>query len=320
MSLIAAVSVDLDEIGCYRAIHGLPVRQDAAAHAVYDLALERIAAFADAHALPLSVFVVGWDLMRERSAEGLRALSRRAGVEVENHSFSHPYELSRLSRVAIAAEVRRGAEAIAGVVDRRPIGFRAPGYMVSDVLFDALVDEGVAFDASVFPCPTYQAAKLGALAVGALRRRPSASIVGEAGGMARAPADPYRPGRPWYRRGARPLLELPMAVTRRGRLPLIGTAATLAGERGARGLARGCVGRPLVSLELHGIDFLDEGDGLSDLVGHQPDVRIRVADKVRRLGGVVTTLRDAGYRFETLAEAARRIGARSRSREGERLG
>ncbi|HHH30247.1 MAG TPA: hypothetical protein ENK57_18160 [Polyangiaceae bacterium] len=75
-----------------------------------------------------------------------------------------------------------------------------------------------------------------------------------------------------------------------------------------------------MSLELHGIDFLDEGDGLSDLVGHQPDVRIRVADKVRRLGGVVTTLRDAGYRFETLAEAARRIGARSRSREGERLG
>lgn len=339
MRRLAAVSVDLDEIGCYRAIHGLPVRQDAAAHAVYDLALPRIEAFADELGLPLTVFAIGRDLERPESAEALRALWLRsrsrharsggassgrassggAVLEVENHSFSHRYDLSRLSTTAIADDVRRGAEAIGAVVDRRPEGFRAPGYMVSDALFDALVGEGLAFDASVFPCPAYQAAKLGALALGALTGRPSAAIVGEVGAMVRAPAAPYRPGRPWWSRGERSILELPVAVTRATRLPLIGTAAVLAGERGARWLARGCVGRPLVSFELHGIDFLDVGDGLDDLAAHQPDVRIPVATKRRRLATVVTTLRDAGYRFSTLAEAARRIDALPVAREATEL-
>ncbi|MEQ9324270.1 MAG: polysaccharide deacetylase family protein, partial [Polyangiaceae bacterium] len=301
---LGAVSVDLDEIGCYRAIHGLPVRQDAAAHAVYDVALERIATFVRELDVPLTVFAIGRDLARARSAEAVRALAGREGVEVENHSFSHRYDLSLLPRADIAADVRAGADAIAAVVDRRPVGFRAPGYMVSDTLFDALVDEGVAFDASVFPSPAYQAAKLGTLAYLGLAGRRSASIVGEPLAMIRAPADPYRPGGPWYVPGARPLIELPVAVTRGPRLPLIGTSVALAGERGAGWLARACVGRPLVSFELHGIDFLDANDGLDDLAPHQPDLRVAVEDKRRRLASVVTTLRTHGYRFGTLATAA----------------
>lgn len=305
MTRLAAVSVDLDEIGCYRAIHGLPVRPDVAAHAVYDVALSRIAAFADELEIPLTVFAIGRDLGRERSAEGLRALARRAGVEVENHSFSHRYDLSLLSRPEIASDVRRGADVIASAVDRRPVGFRAPGYMVSDALFDALEDEAVAFDASVFPSPVYQTAKLGVMAYQHLAGRSSASVVGDAVGMIRAPADPYRPGRPWPRRGTRPIVELPIAVTRGPRLPLIGTSAALAGERGARWLARACAGRPLVSFELHAIDFLDEGDDLHGLAPYQRDLRIPVEDKRRRLAAVVTTLEAHGYRFTTLARAAR---------------
>jgi len=301
---LGAVSVDLDEIGCYHAIHGLPVRPDAAAHAVYDLALERIASFADELGIPLTLFAIGGDLGRERSAEALRALVEGGDVEVENHSFSHRYDLWRLSRAAIAADVRRGAEAIAAVTDRRPVGFRAPGYTVSDALFDALADEGVTFDASVFPCPPYQLAKLGAMAAMALRGRESAAVVGAPLPMMRAPAEPYRPGRPWWKPGALPFVELPMAVARGTRLPLIGTSAALAGERGARWLTRGCIGRPLVSFELHGLDFLDESDGLTDLAPHQPDLRIPHEEKRRRLATVVRTLTESGYRMVTLSSAA----------------
>ena len=56
--------------------------------------------------------------------------------------------------------------------------------------------------------------------------------------------------------------------------------------------------------ELHGIDFLDANDGLDDLAPHQPDLRVAVEDKRRRLASVVTTLRTHGYRFGTLATAA----------------
>ena len=98
-----------------------------------------------------------------------------------------------------------------------------------------------------------------------------------------------------------------MQVTRVLRLPFIGTALTLAGPRAARELTRGVVGEPLVNLELHGIDVLDEGDGLKHLSPHQPDIKIREKRKLEALTAVVTTLRDAGYRFVTLADAARSL-------------
>jgi hypothetical protein len=42
---LAAVSIDLDDIDCYHAIHGLPATSQAPSHAVYDRALPRFEAF-----------------------------------------------------------------------------------------------------------------------------------------------------------------------------------------------------------------------------------------------------------------------------------
>jgi hypothetical protein len=304
MSRIAALSVDLDEIGCYRAIHGLPVQQDEAAHVVYERALPRIAAFARAQSLPVTFFAVGRDLQRDASADALRRLSRELEAEVENHSLSHRYDLSRLARPAIAAEIRGGADVISEVTGRRPVGFRAPGYLVSDALFDVLADEGVAFDASVFPCPAYVMAKLGALGLMRLRGRRSRARVGEPWMMI-APAEPYRPGRPWHRPGGRPFVELPVAVGRGHRLPLIGTSVVLSGGWGATRLAGACVGRSWISFLLHGVDFLDAGDGLEDVARHQPDLRVPWREKIRRLEAAVARLKAGGYRFTTLAIAAK---------------
>ncbi len=65
-----------------------------------------------------------------------------------------------------------------------------------------------------------------------------------------------------------------------------------------------CVGEPLVNLELHGIDVLDANDGLDALRPHQPDVRVSVARKLDALHAVIEVLRDAGYSFVTMREAA----------------
>src|SRR5512146_2264737 len=146
---LCAVSVDIDEVHHYLAIHGLPVPADAA-RAAYDLALPRIGAFAEAHGVPLTLFAVGEDLARAESASLLRVLAGR-GHAVESHSLSHRYDLTRLGPAEIAAEVEGGARAVAAVTGKRPAGFRAPGYTVSDALFDALEDAGVAYDSSVFP-------------------------------------------------------------------------------------------------------------------------------------------------------------------------
>ena len=99
-------------------------------------------------------------------------------------------------------------------------------------------------------------------------------------------------------------LELPIQVTRGARLPYIGTSLTLAGPFRAGLLTRMCIGEPLVNLELHGIDVLDAEDGLEALRPHQPDVRVSRARKLETLQVVVEVLRNAGYSFVTLREAA----------------
>jgi len=184
----------------------------------------------------------------------------------------------------------------------RPVGFRAPGYTITDAVFDVLRDVGVRYDSSVFPCPAYWAAKTAAIGLIAARGRTSRSVV-DTPAVLLAPTRPYFAGTPYWQRGDK-LLELPVQVTRGLRLPFIGTSVTLAGPSRARLLAKMCVGEPLVNLELHGIDVLDAKDGLEALRPHQPDVRVAVERKLDALRAVIEVLRDAGYAFVTMQEAA----------------
>ncbi|MCS6798317.1 MAG: polysaccharide deacetylase family protein [Myxococcota bacterium] len=307
--MLAAVSVDLDEVDCYAALHGLPPPAPECAHAVYERAIPRFERLFDAEGLRATFFAIGRDLNHPPAARALARLVE-AGHEPANHSATHPYDLTRLPREAMAREVREGVRAIETATGRAPGGFRAPGYTVSDALFEVLRAEGVVWDSSVFPCPVYQAAKLAAMTAMRARGRRTAAVPPEPR-MLLAPADPYRVGARFWQRGDG-LLELPIGVTRdaTGRLPYIGTFVVLGGERGARRLTSLVVGRPFVNLELHGMDLLDaDEDGLRWLAPYQPDLRRRAADKELALRAAFGMLREAGYRFVTLSEAARAFGA-----------
>lgn len=299
---LAALSVDLDELPNYHAIHGLVPPTGPTATLVYDVALERLGAFAAAHDVPLTLFGVGEDLARAESASRLRTLVA-AGHEVGNHSLRHRYDLTRLGRDGIREEVDGGVRAIQRATGFRPTGFRAPGYTVTDEVFEVLRDLGVSYDSSVFPCPPYYLAKAAKLAAIAALGRSSRSIL-DTPRVLGAPTRPYRVGAPYWSRGSG-VLELPIQVTRGLRLPFIGTALTLAGPSRARLLTRTVLGEPLVNLELHGIDVLDVRDGFPELSSHQPDARIPYVRKLETLAAVVETLRDAGYHFVRLDEAAR---------------
>ncbi len=299
--LLAAVSVDLDELPHYFALHGLSAR-DETAHLVYERALPRLADWASGLGLKLSLFAVGTDLEHAPSAAALRRLSD-LGHEVENHSWSHRYDLTRLGREQQRREVHAGAEAIERVTGRRPQGFRAPGYTVTRELLEEVEASGASYDSSVFPCPAYYLAKLGVRSWMRLRGRRSSSIVDHPQSLG-APTGPYRIGRRPHERG-QGLLELPIQVTRGPRLPFIGTALTLAGPRGAALLTAGVSGLPLVNLELHGVDVLDVTDGLEELGLVQRDLRVPVAQKLEILTRVVERLRTARHRFVSLSEASR---------------
>jgi hypothetical protein len=307
---LCAVSVDLDEIGCYSAIHGLPDLPEPASHAVYRRALPRLLELFEALSIPATLFACGRDLADSTAAETLRRAAQ-SGYEIGNHSLDHLYDLSRRSSAEIRTQVLEGIRSIERVTGQAPVGFRAPGYTINDAMFEVLADLGVSYDSSVFPCPAYYAAK--ALAIGHYRARgrPTHSVVDDPRVLL-SPAEPYRVGRPFHREGGG-VLELPIGVTRdlTGRLPYIGTYLVIAGASGARLLTRMIAGRSLVNLELHGLDAADaREDGLEALVlPQQPDLRRRVTEKLANLRAALTALREQGYEFVTLRDAARVFSA-----------
>jgi peptidoglycan/xylan/chitin deacetylase (PgdA/CDA1 family) len=321
---LAAVSIDLDGPDLYRAIHGLHVaapsgaatepRADArgsssfeASWLHYDRAIPRALAFAAERSLPLTLFAIGADAVRPESAALLRG-AVAAGHAVENHSLSHRYDLVRLPPREMGLEVERSALALRLATGVAPTGFRAPGYTVSDALFDVLDDLGVAWDSSVFPSGAYWLAKAGVLARYAATGRPSASIVGSPL-VALAPSAPYHPGRRWWCRGQRRLVELPIWTLPLG-VPLIGTSLALVPAASARTLGRWAASRAegLANLELHALDFLDASDpGLDRLAGHEPALRVPLAARLERFHAFLDGVAEAGLVPVTLREAAARV-------------
>jgi peptidoglycan/xylan/chitin deacetylase (PgdA/CDA1 family) len=301
---LASISVDLDEVPRYAAIHGLPSRRGPSAHAVYDRCVPRLAKWFGDESVRATFFAIGEDLERAKNRETIAEL-HRADHEIGNHTYHHHYDLTRHAAADILQDVERGAEAIEHVCGQRPTGFRAPGYTVSDTLFGALDAAGVGYDSSVFPCASYYAVKAAALAAIRVRGRKSASLL-DSPAVLRAPRQPYRVGRPYWRRGDG-VLELPIGVTP-FQLPYIGTSLVVGGKRIAEHLTKQMLGRELINLELHGFDVADVAqDQLEDLAPHRADLRRSATDKLCALASAVRVIRNAGYEFVTLEEAARRF-------------
>ena len=222
----AAVSIDLDGIGCYYRIHALGPHPVELEHAILERALPRAAALFANRGLHVTWFVVGRDVDgHAANAQRLKTLAD-AGDEIGNHSYSHHYDLARMSAGQIDGEIARADRVLRTIAPVR--GFRAPGYDVSAAMLDSLAKLGYRYDSSVFPAPAYYAAKAAVMAALAAAGRPSGAVLTNPRALT-APAEPYRPSMtaPW-RRGQAPIVELPVAVTPWTRVPAIGTSLLVA--------------------------------------------------------------------------------------------
>jgi len=310
-----AVSVDLDGIGCYYRIHGLGPAPEELEHVILERALPRAAALFQQHGIHVTWFVIGRDAdadaiatdqsTRAANAKRLRDLAA-AGDELGNHSYSHPYELARLSRSAVESEISgcdRVLRTLNGGVQVR--GFRAPGYDVSPAMFDSLARLGYRYDSSIFPAPAYYAAKAVVMTALAAIGRPSGAVLTNPRALV-APPDPYRPSMTApFRRGQAPLVELPIAVTPWTRVPAIGTTLLVAPAWARDRLLDAMAKRKFFNFELHGIDFADADlDGIpGELVDRQPDLRVPIEKKLARLDALLDMIRSR-WNVVTLAEVA----------------
>jgi hypothetical protein len=285
--MLWSVSVDLDGLGCYAAIHGLPEPlEDRAQRAVPQVALQRLCDLFDALPVKATFFVIGREA--HIAPEVLRAAAA-AGHEIASHSFAHDYGMSRWPKERIANDLQQCEEQLAGLGLPRPQGFRAPGYTLSAPLLEAVRERGYLYDSSLLPSPPYYAAKAAAMALHRLSGRKSHSILGGAGQL-------------FARRGAhlrRGVRELPISTTPGLRAPVIGTTVLAAPWLAGAGFAGGHF-----NLELHGIDALDATDIPLDIAAKQPGVSLPAREKLSRLRAILKALPGEGV---TLAAAAQHL-------------
>ncbi|MBI5610097.1 MAG: polysaccharide deacetylase family protein [Deltaproteobacteria bacterium] len=278
----AAVNVDIDGLYLYDRIHGHQGGSgnaadfDAKTHdpRVWTLGVPRFLDLFARVGAKATFFVVAQDLENPEVRAVLADLVA-AGHEVGSHSFSHPYNLSRLPIAELAEELRKARAILQDATGQAVAGFRAPGYVLSDALAEAILAAGHSYDSSRFPCPAYQGAKAGIIQLYRLRGRPSGSIA-EPPSVWLGPRKPYR----WTLPSGKSLIELPIGTLPGLRWPFIATSVIAGGE------ALRLVTRPLLlssdwlNFECHAIDLLDNaGDQLPARLLAQPDQRVPLKAK-----------------------------------------
>ena len=275
------VSVDLDDLACYHAIHGLAPPPDAAAGVVLERCLPRFLELFAAIGARATFFVIGRDLQRDAASGGAGSKLLRqalaAGHELGNHSFAHAYEMVTWSPAEIYEDLRRCDVLLRGL-GARPTGFRAPGYTHDAALLQQVAALGYRYDSSLLPSPMYYAAKLAALGWMRVRGRRSSSL-----------AQGWRsfvgPRRPHFMADCG-LWEVPVSVSSVLGLPMVGTFVL-----GGRGLLlREAAASRYLHLELHGLDLAEpEADGYAPaLRGRQPELGVPLATRFERLRGLLT--------------------------------
>ena len=301
----ACISIDLDSVECYYGIHGLKP-PDTVKTIHFSKGLRRFLDLFDKLNIKSTLFVIGEDL-RDEACRRILAEAAERGHEPANHTWSHPYNLTRLPDTQIRHQVRKAHQAIAECTGREPVGFRAPGYHINSRLRSLLRESGYRYDASLLPSPPYYFAKSAVIALSALKGRRSRSIIGGSG-MILSPTLPYRSGEMYWTMGD-DLLEIPCSVATPLRIPFIGTTMTVFPDRVVRLLMCYLEKQPFLSIELHAIDLMDAArDGFESLARFQPDAAIPLEEKEAKIRAVLSTIvNDFGFEPMTLEKAAEEI-------------
>ena len=146
--LTADLSLDLDNKWSYMKTHG---DEDWSSYPSYlNEVIPHFLRVLEEHDLKITVFIVGQDAAIKSNQDALRLIPQ-AGHEIANHSFKHEPWLQRYTREQIVDELARTEDVLREISDQKLIGFRGPGYSLSDDVLEVLCERGYQFDASTLP-------------------------------------------------------------------------------------------------------------------------------------------------------------------------
>jgi hypothetical protein len=258
----ASLSLDLDNLWSYQMTHGDEGWDTYPSY--LDVLVPTVLDFLAAREQRITFFIVGQDAALERNAKAIRSIAD-AGHEIGNHSFRHQPWLHRYSIDEIHDELGRAEAAIADVTGQRTVGFRGPGYSLSEDVLRVLVDRGYAYDCSTLPSVIGPVARwyyFRSAQLSAEQRAERSDLFGGA-------REGFRPLKPYlWEIGPDRLLEIPVTTLPGARVP-INVSYVLYVAEYSPGLARQYFAAALrvcrlrgvePSILLHPLDFLGADD------------------------------------------------------------
>lgn len=217
---ICSITVDVD---CLKSnFKGFGLRKTRYSYREFGLGLENILLFFNQYNVKATFFFVAKDLEIAENAFLLNEVAA-AGHEIASHSYSHPQGFRLLPFEDKAFELRKSKEILEDLTGKEVIGFRAPGWNISDEVLSVLRRLGYKYDSSVFP--TSISILLKALHYYAMRKRDSLtrSTLGEVYYLV-SPSSPYHTDeKKLGEKGNSDFVEFPVQVTGFLRLPFFAT-------------------------------------------------------------------------------------------------
>lgn len=263
----APISLDLDNKWSYLMVHAEPSWVDYPSY--LPTLVPRVLDFLDERDLKITFFIVGKDATLPGHAELLAEIARR-GHRIANHSHDHKPWLHRYTPREFSEELRRAEEAIEAATGVRTIGFRGPGFSLTNEVIAELAARNYAYDATVFPNvlnPLSRAYYFRTTKLSPKELEERSALFGKV-------SDAFRPNSPfrWRLQGSQDLLEIPVTTFPGLRTPthlsylgyLGGKLRPLASLYYRMALALTRATRNPPSMLLHPLDFLGSDDD-SDL-------------------------------------------------------
>jgi hypothetical protein len=226
--------------------------------------MPRVLEMLSRRALRVTFFVVGQDAALAKNREAFAQLAA-SEHEVGNHSLRHEPWLHLYSEAELEAELAEAEAHIEAATRRHPVGFRGPGFSLSETTLRVLLRRGYLYDASTLPTflgPLARAYYLMTARLDAAERRKRSMLFGSWRDGLR-PLGPYR-----WQLAEGTLLEIPVTTLPGLRVPIhlsyvlyLATFSRATARRyfaTALRLCRAAHVEP--SILLHPLDFLGAAD------------------------------------------------------------
>ena len=306
---LASISLNLENKWSYLKIHG-----DSAWRwfpTYFDVLIPRVMEFLRERNLRITVFLTGQDAAMPEHLDLIRSIAAD-GHEIANYSFHNEPWLASDSVASLQGEIARAEEQIEETSGYHPVGFRAPGFIISHDVLQAITQRGDLYDSSTMPTYVGAAARPYRFNPGELPEgRKQREVASWGWRNARRPLHAY-----FWQLGENELLEIPVTTMPGVRIPLH-PSYILSLSRCSRPLALAYFRTGIALCKITGMQpsmLLNPSDFISTETAPElsflPAMRMPVSEKLETTAAIVDLFR-ARYNVVTLREYAIEVSKRN---------